>query len=199
MATTDQQLIAAAKSGSEDAYRGLVERYQRPVLGLVTRIVRDRAMAEDLTQDTFIKAFRALATFEVERKFSSWLFKIAHNTAIDSLRRKHVATVPLEAPDRDGPDLLDSLAGSDADSPEHVLEGRDLGKALVLAMGELRPDYRAVMDLRFIQGLAYDEIAEIMDLPLGTVKTHIHRARKALAAALGGRGFGPQADEGPRP
>lgn len=191
MAISDQQLIVAANRGSEDAYRSLVERYQRPVLSLLTRIVRDRAWAEDLAQETFIKAFRALDSFQIERKFSSWLFKIAHNTAIDALRRKRLDTVPIEEPQREGPDLLDSLPGSDIDSPETALEGRDLGVALVRAMGELRPEYRAVMDLRFIQGLAYDEIAEIMDLPLGTVKTHLHRARKALAKTLSERGWEP--------
>jgi len=191
MAISDQKLIAAANRGSEDAYRALVERYQQPVIGLVTRIVRDRAWAEDLAQDSFIKAFRALATFQVERKFSSWLFKIAHNTAIDAIRRKRVETVPLETPEREGLDLLDCLPGSDIDSPDRVLEGRNLAGSLTQAMGELRPEYRAVMDLRFIQGLAYDEIAEIMELPLGTVKTHIHRARKALVRALGEQGIEP--------
>ena len=191
MAISDRKLIAAAKRGSEDAYRALVERYQRQVFGLVLRIVRDRAWAEDLAQETFIKAFRALGTFEIERKFSSWLFKIAHNSAIDALRRKQVPTVPLETPERDGPDLLDCLAGSEQESPAAVLEGSDLGAALVEALGELRPEYRSAIELRFIEGLAYEEIAEIMELPLGTVKTHLHRARKALAAALLARGFDP--------
>jgi RNA polymerase sigma-70 factor (ECF subfamily) len=193
MARSDRQLIAAAKSGSQDAYRDLVERYQRPVFALVVRIVRDRALAEDVAQEAFIKAFQALGTFEIQRKFSSWLFKIAHNSAIDALRRKRVATVPLESPHEEGPDLLDSLPGPESDSPEAVLAGRDVARALSQALGELRPDYRSAVELRFIQGLTYEEISEIMQIPLGTVKTHLHRARKALAAALRARGFEPPA------
>lgn len=193
MSNQEQRWIEPALAGSQEAYRRLLVQYERPVFSVIVRMVRDAALAEDLTQETFIKAFRALGSFDRRRKFSSWLFKIAHNSAIDALRRKRVATVPLESPDRDGPDLLDCLPGSDVDSPETVVAGRDLGVALNQAMSELRPEYRAVMDLRFSQGLAYDEIAEIMDLPLGTVKTHLHRARKNLAAALRERGIEPGA------
>ncbi|MCZ6727152.1 MAG: sigma-70 family RNA polymerase sigma factor [Acidobacteria bacterium] len=194
MAKSDQKLIAAAKRGSEDAYRALVERYQQPILGLLLRVVRNHAWAEDLAQETFIKAFRALDSYQLERKFSSWLFKIAHNTAIDALRRRRLDTVPLEKPDADAPDLLDCLSGPEVDSPETVLRGRDLGVAMVEAIGELRPDYRSVVELRFVQGLAYEEIAEIMDLPLGTVKTHLHRARKILVRVLSERGWEPMGD-----
>jgi RNA polymerase sigma-70 factor (ECF subfamily) len=194
MVKPDQELIAAANRGSQDGYRTLVERYQQPVLGLLLRIVRDRAWAEDLAQETFVKAFRSLESFQVERKFSSWLFKIAHNTAIDALRRRRLDTVPLETPDADAPDLLDSISGPEIDSPETVLRGRDLGVAMAEAFGELRPDYRSVVELRFIQGLAYEEIAEIMELPLGTVKTHLHRARKTLVRVLGERGWEPSGD-----
>jgi RNA polymerase sigma-70 factor (ECF subfamily) len=191
MSVSDRSLIAAASRGAEDAYRSLVERYERPVLGLVLRIVRDRAWAEDLAQETFIKAFRALDTFQVERKFSSWLFKIAHNTAIDALRRKQVDTVPLETDDPQRLDPLDRVAGPDVLAPETVLRGRDLGAALGAAIAGLRPEYRGVIELRFVQGLAYEEIAEVMDLPLGTVKTHLHRARKSLVETLTSQGWEP--------
>ena len=194
MAISDQELIAAASQGSEDAYRALVERYQQPVIGLVLRIVRDRAWAEDLTQETFIKAFRALGSFQIERKFSSWLFKIAHNSAIDALRRRRLDTVPLETTDSHGPDLLDCLPGSDVESPETVLRGHDLGTAMAEAIAELRPDYASVIELRFVQGLSYEEIAEVMELPLGTVKTHLHRARKILARTLIEMGWEPSND-----
>jgi RNA polymerase sigma-70 factor (ECF subfamily) len=189
MAVSDRSLIAAARRGSEDAYRSLVERYQRPVLGLVVRIVRDRGWAEDLAQETFVKAFRALETFEIERKFSSWLFKIANNTAIDALRRRRVDTVPLESENPERLDPLDSTAGPDVLAPDTLQRGRDLGRALAAAISELRPDYRAVIQLRFVQGLAYEEIAGVMDLPLGTVKTHLHRARKSLVETLTAQGW----------
>ena len=194
MAASDQKLIARALAGSEDAYRALVERYQQPVLGLVLRIVRDRGLAEDLSQETFIKAFRALETFQVERKFSSWLFKIAHNSAIDALRRRRLDTIPLETPDPDSPDLLDCLPGSAIDSPDTVLRGRNLGEALGAAVAQLRPEHRSVVQLRFIQGLAYEEIADVLELPLGTVKTHLHRARKKLVAILSESGWEPSSE-----
>jgi len=190
MAKTDRQLIAEAKRGAEDAYRALVERYQRPVFGLLLRIVRDRGWAEDLAQETFIKAFRALDSFQVERKFSSWLFKIAHNSAIDALRRRRLDTVPLETAGDDSPDLLGYLEDSGASSPESELRGRSIGEDLGAAMEQIRPDYRSVIQLRFIEGLSYDEIAQVMDLPLGTVKTHLHRARKQLSQSMIARGWG---------
>lgn len=180
----DATLVAAALAGSQDAYADLLERYQRPVFGLVLRLVRDRGLAEDLAQEAFLKAFRALGSFQRDRKFSSWLFKIAHNTAIDRLRRREVDTVPLETPEREGPDLLDSLAGPELQSPETSLRRGDLAAALEAAVQRLRPEYRTVMELRFREGLAYEEIAEITGLPMGTVKTHIHRARKAMATCL---------------
>lgn len=194
MAASDQQLIAQALRGSEDAYRGIVERYQQPVLGLLLRIVRERGLAEDLAQETFIKAFRALDTFQVNRKFSSWLFKIAHNSAIDALRRRRLDTVPLETADSDTPDLLGSLPASGIDGPETLLQGRNLGEAMAGAIEQLRPDYRSVVQLRFVQGLAYEEIAEVMDLPLGTVKTHLHRARKKLVQILSDQGWQPSSE-----
>jgi RNA polymerase sigma-70 factor (ECF subfamily) len=194
MAASDQQLIAQALRGSESAYRSLVERYEKPVLGLVLRIVRERGLAEDLAQETFIKAFRALDTFQVDRKFSSWLFKIAHNSAIDALRRRRLQTVPLESADPESPDLLGSLPASGIDAPETLLRGRDLGAAMAAAIGELRPDYRSVVQLRFVQGLAYEEIAEVMSLPLGTVKTHLHRARKKLVEILSEEGWQPSSE-----
>ena len=176
--------MADALAGSQDAYQDLLERYQRPVFGLVLRLVRDRSLAEDLAQEAFLKAFRALSTFQRERKLSSWLFKIAHNTAIDHLRRRQLETVPLETPEREGPDLLDSLAGPERQSPESNVRRGDLAAALEEAVQRLRPEYRTVMELRFREGLSYEEIVEITGLPMGTVKTHIHRARKAMAASL---------------
>ena len=177
-------------AGDGDAFRQLVERYQRPVYGLVLRMVRSPAVAEDLAQETLIKAYRAIATFDRSRKFSSWLFKIAHNTAIDQLRKSRPLTVPFETDEEDRLDPLGLLAAPESQSPEARARGRDLAEALQEALMELRPDYREVILLRFQQGLPDDEIAEILELPLGTVKTHLHRARKQLATALRAAGWG---------
>ena len=186
----DAKLVERVIAGDGDAFRQLVERYQRPVYGLLLRMVRTPALAEDLAQESLIKAYRAIATFDRSRKFSSWLFKIAHNTAIDHLRRKSLATVPLETDEGDRIDPLALLAAPDGQSPEARARGRDLAEALQEALMELRPDYREAVLLRFQQGLPYDEIAEILDLPLGTVKTHLHRARKQMASALRDAGWG---------
>lgn len=185
----DADLVADALDGSQEAYRELLERYQRPVFGLIQRMVRDPSLAEDLAQEVFVKAFRALSTFDRQRKFSSWLFKIAHNTAIDQLRRHQPQTVPLEAQTEDEPDLVAVIADATSESPEKALERRDLIRALEAAINRLRPEYREVVILRFKEGLAYEEIAEVTDLPLGTVKTHLFRARRVMARHLARRGW----------
>lgn len=190
---SDAELARAAAAGSEEAFREIVSRFERPVFGLVLRMVRDRPTAEDLVQETFVKAYRGLGGYDPRRKLSSWLFKIAHNAAIDHLRRRQLDTVPLEAPpggDDDGPGLDRVLADTSSRGPEVDAARGELAAALEAAVGGLRPEYREVVVLRFAEGLAYEEIAEVAGLPLGTVKTYIHRARKELVAALGARGWG---------
>ena len=191
MARTDVQLVVEALGGSQAAYADLLNRYKGPIHSLVLRMVRDPAKAEDVAQEVFLKAFRALASYDQSRKFSSWLFKIAHNTAIDKLRRKRLDTVALEQPDEDRADVLSTVPDARSETPESAASRHDLARALEEAVAELRPEYREVMLLRFQEGLAYDEIAEIIDLPLGTVKTHIHRARKAMARRLAAAGWTP--------
>ncbi len=184
----DAELIQEALDGSQEAHRQLVLRYQRPVWGLLQRMVRDSMLAEDLAQEVFVKAFRALGTFDRTRKFSSWLFKIAHNTAIDYLRRKQLDTVALETPDGE-PDLLAVVPDSESESPDSALQRQDLARDLEASLERLRPEHREVVLLRFHEGLSYEEIAEVTDLPLGTVKTHLFRARKAMARYLTARGW----------
>jgi RNA polymerase sigma-70 factor (ECF subfamily) len=192
--SSDAALAVAARQGSAEAFRQLVLAYQRPVLTLILRMVHDRELAEDLAQEAFVKAHRALATYDPALKFSSWMFKIAHNTTIDHLRRKPLETVSLDEPRSEGSDDRDAyerLADEASETPEAAVLRGDLGRALELALGGLRREYREVMTLRFQEGLAYEEVAEILGLPLGTVKTFIHRARKELAARLTAMGFAP--------
>lgn len=194
-ARSDTEVVAEALEGSEDAYHELVRRYERPVFSLVVRMVRDRPTAEDLTQEAFVKAFSNLESYDPGRKLSSWLFKIAHNATIDHLRRRRVDTVPLEAsPDEgdEGTGLDRVLADPSHRGPEVAAGRTELAAALEEAVAELRPEYREIVLLRFAEGLSYQEIAEVAELPLGTVKTHIHRARKELAQALAERGWGPE-------
>lgn len=188
----DLDLVRRALDGSQDAYRDLLLRYQRPVLSLIRRMVRNSSQAEDLAQEVFLKAFRALESFDQRRKFSSWLFKIAHNASIDQLRRRQLDTVPLETRDQDQPDLVAVLADPGVETPSSRVEQRDLALAIEGAMASLKPPYREVVILRYQEGLAYEEIAEVTDLPLGTVKTHLFRARKAMVAHLEARGWTPE-------
>lgn len=185
---TDQQVVAWARDGHEAAYRELVGRYERPVFSLIYRMVRDRERAEDLAQETFVKVLNALDTYRPEYKFSSWIFKIANNAAIDQLRRRELDTLSLDgAPDAVTTERQESTALQLADrgeSPLQELEARELGGQIEAAISRLRPEYRSCILLRHVEGYAYDEIAEMLDLPLGTVKTYIHRARAELRELL---------------
>jgi RNA polymerase sigma-70 factor (ECF subfamily) len=181
--------VARVLGGSEDAFRTLVLRYQRPVYGLIVRMVRERELAEDLAQEVFLKAYRALDSYDHQRKFSSWLFKIAHNSTIDHLRRTELQTVPLEPESADDRGLAAVLEDPTTVTPEHRLLGSDLGRGLAESIQELRPVYREVILLRHREGLSYQEIAEVTGASLGTVKTNLHRARRDLADRLRARGL----------
>lgn len=185
---TDPDLILLARKGSEKAYRELLGRYQRPVFSLVYRMVRDRELAEDIAQETFVKVFNHLANYNPKYKFSSWIFKIASNLAIDHLRKKEPKMVSLDgsrnATTSDEMEATRITVESKDENPEEFLEAKQLGAEIELAIGELRPEYRTAILLRHVEGRAYEEIAEIMDVPLGTVKTYIHRARGELRGTL---------------
>lgn len=185
----DADVARLAQQGREAAFRELVRRYERPVFSLVFRMVRDTATAEDLAQDTFIKVLNHIDKYRPEFKFSSWLFKIANNLTIDHLRRRRVDTISIEG----APDAVTAESArattiavvSGNESPLEELESRELGTAIERAIGKLRPEYRACIMLRHVEDKSYEEIAEIVKLPLGTVKTYIHRARHELRTALG--------------
>ncbi len=185
---SDQDVVAWARDGADAAYRELLRRYERPVFSLIYRMVRDRELAEDLTQDTFIKVLNALDRYNPDYKFSSWVFKIANNATIDHLRRKELKTLSLEgAPQATTQDRIEAtalqLSASD-ESPLEELQARELGSQIEQAIEALRPEYRSCIILRHVEGRPYEEIADILDLPLGTVKTYIHRARHELKQAL---------------
>jgi RNA polymerase sigma-70 factor, ECF subfamily len=185
---TDQEVVLLARGGREAAYRELIRRYERPVFALLFRMVRDRELAEDLSQETFVKALNAIDSYRPEFKFSSWIFKIANNAAIDHLRRRELDTLSLDgSPHAETPEAMQATAlqiGMRQESPLEAVEARELGGAIEAAIGRLRPEYRSCILLRHVEGRAYEEIAEILSLPLGTVKTYIHRARNELRLAL---------------
>ena len=185
---TDQEVVALARQGREAAYRELIGRYQRPVFSLIFRLVRDREKAEDLAQETFIKVLNAIDRYDPSYKFSSWIFKIAHNTSLDHLRKKEPETLSLDgsphAETQSDIEASQLQAASSDESPEEYASSREVGGYLEAAIAKLRPEYRTAVILCHVEGRPYEEIAEIMEVPLGTVKTYIHRARNELKQHL---------------
>ncbi len=184
----DADVARLAQQGREAAFRELVRRYERPVFSLVFRMVRDSAAAEDLAQDTFIKVLNHVDKYRPEFKFSSWLFKIANNVAIDHLRRRQLDTISMDgSPNAATAADVEATSFDIADKSESaldIMEAKELGSAIERAIGSLRPEYRSCIMLRHVEGRSYEEIAATLDLPLGTVKTYIHRARHQLREAL---------------
>ena len=185
---SDKELASLAAKGRQAAFGELLRRYQRPIFSLVFRMVRDRSLAEDLAQEAFIRAFSAVGSYDPRYKFSSWIFKIANNHTIDHLRKRKLDTVSIDgsphAQTAEEEERTRLVVESTDESPQEYVEHRELGDQIEHAIGELRPEYRTAILLRHVEGYAYDEISEIMDLPLGTVKTYLHRARSELKAAL---------------
>ena len=164
-----------------------MRRYQRPMVNLIARLTGERDRAEDLAQEAFVKAFRSLAAFDTARRLSSWLFRIAHNTAIDALRRPRHPTVSIDsAPEGQ---LLAAVPVASLE-PDPV-ERAALGAALDAALRRLRPDFRAAVVLRYDEGLPFDEIGHVMGIPEATARSHVHRARKELARYLSEAGWQP--------
>ena len=184
----DADVVALAQQGRERAFRELVRRYERPVMSLIYRMVRDREAAEDLAQDSFVKVLNHIDRYRPEFKFSSWIFKIANNVAIDYLRKRQLDTVSMDgSPHAATQAEVEASSFDVVDRQENALdelEAREIGSAIERAIARLRPEYRSCIMLRHIEGRSYEEIAATLDLPLGTVKTYIHRARNELRAAL---------------
>ena len=178
--------MSDALGGSQPAFEQIVRRYQRPVISVIVRMTGDRARAEDLAQETFVKAFRSLKSFDSTRRLSSWLFRIAHNTTLDALRRLKPEVVELEGLSEGDPHR--DPAAPPAPDP---LEQAALGAALNRALLSLRPDYRAAIALRYDQQLPFDEIGQILGVPEVTARTYVHRARKELARSLATLGWTP--------
>ena len=204
-AASDQELVALARQGREEAYREIVQRYKRAVLQLISGMVGHRELAKDLAQDTFVNAFEAIDSYRPELKFSTWLLRIAKHAAIDYLRCKELTPVPLDDP----PDVTPpsgeiqataiQLADPIESTPAPTEQARALGPAFEQAIGRLNHKYRQLVILRFVEELSYEHIAEILDLPVGTVATQIHRARKQLKTMLGPVLDSPPPDSIPTP
>jgi RNA polymerase sigma-70 factor, ECF subfamily len=196
---TDAQLVERALAGSQDAFASLVARHQRGVYNLLVRLLRNPALAEELAQESFLKAYAHLRSFNPDYKFANWILRIAHNTAIDTLRQRGPQLVSMDepAPAEQRP-AAEAVVDPRSDEAERVVERGELSRALGAALEGLRPEYREAVVLRYQQDLGYEEIAAITGEPVGTVKSHLHRARAEMAAFLTKRGFVQPGAQGAR-
>jgi len=182
---TDQLLVERVQRGDKKAFELLVSKYQRKLMRLVSRLVYDHAEAEDVVQEAFIKAYRALPNFRGESAFYTWLYRIGVNTA-----KNHLVTQGRRAPTSTEADVDEAESFVDADglrdinTPESLLASKQIAETVNSAMSTLPEELRNAITLREIEGLSYDEIAEVMLCPIGTVRSRIFRAREAIAEKL---------------
>jgi RNA polymerase sigma-70 factor (ECF subfamily) len=181
---TDKELVRRVQKGDRYAFDLLFSRYQHKILNLVSRYLWDPQDVEDVTQEAFIKAFRALPRFRGESAFYTWLYRIAINTAKNHLvaRGRRPPGVDVDVEDAEFLDGADALR--EGESPEAALERDELSAAIDLAISELPDDLRSAVTLREFDGLSYEQIAHIMDCPVGTVRSRIFRARESIDAHI---------------
>jgi RNA polymerase sigma-70 factor (ECF subfamily) len=181
----DQQLVERAQRGDKHAFELLVEKYQRRLGRLISRFVRNAAEAEDVTQEAFIKAYRALPAFRGDSAFYTWLYRIGINTAKNHLvaqGRRAPTSTPFDAEDAE--EFEDAALLHEVSTPENELMSKQVVEVVNSSLQELPDDLRTALTLREIEGLSYEEIAAVMDCPIGTVRSRIFRAREAIAANL---------------
>lgn len=181
----DQQLVELVQRGDKQAFGLLVSKYQRKLSRLLSRMIRDPAEVEDVVQEAFIKAYRALSSFRGESAFYTWLYRIGINTAknyLVSLGRRASSRADIQTEDAEGFEEAELLR--DIDTPERLMMSRQVVEAVDAAMDELPEELRTAIVLREIEGLSYEEIAEAMNCPIGTVRSRIFRARDAISVRL---------------
>jgi RNA polymerase sigma-70 factor (ECF subfamily) len=181
----DQLLVERVQHGDKKAFELLVSKYQRKLMRLVSRLVHDQAEAEDVVQEAFIKAYRALANFRGDAAFYTWLYRIGINTA-----KNHLVSQGRRAPTSTDADIEEAETFVDADglrdmnTPESLLASKQIAATVNSAMMSLPEELRNAISLREIEGMSYEEIAEVMSCPIGTVRSRIFRAREAIADKL---------------
>lgn len=181
---SDVQVISRARRGEESAFAELLRRFRAPVFNLCLRMLKNRDDAEDVAQDVFIKVFGMLERYDDRYAFRSWIFKIAANQCIDFIRRNRVKLQSLDEPLSYKGEEIERQFPDEAPNPEETVETREIGQLLLQITDELPPHYRSMIVLRHQEQLSYEEIADVLDLPLGTVKARIHRARAMMKDKL---------------
>jgi len=181
----DRQLVERAQRGDKRAFELLVEKYQRKLGRLLARFIRDPAEVEDVTQEAFIKAYRALPAFRGDSAFYTWLYRIGINTAknyLMALGRRAPTSTEVEAEEAEGYEEGEHLR--DINTPESMLLSKEIAQTVNATIEELPEELRTAIQLREIEGMSYEDIARIMECPIGTVRSRIFRAREAIAERL---------------
>jgi RNA polymerase sigma-70 factor (ECF subfamily) len=181
----DRQLVARAQAGDKRAFELLVEKYQRKLARLLSRFIRDPAEVEDVTQEAFIKAYRALPAFRGDSAFYTWLYRIGINTAknyLMAMGRRAPTSTEVEAEEAEGFDEGEQLR--DINTPESLLLSNEIAQTVNSTIEQLPEELRTAIQMREIEGMSYEDIAKAMDCPIGTVRSRIFRAREAIAAQL---------------
>lgn len=180
----DDKLVQRAREGDESAYKTLTEKYERSLYFHVRKMIKDRDQVEDLVQEAFMKAYDNLSSYNTNYAFSTWLYRIATNHTIDYLRKKKLQTMSIDEPvkTKEG-EMQFQLSDDEAETDRHIIR-KQRQKIVRNAIEELPRKYRQVIELRHMEEKSYQEIADELDLPLGTVKAHIFRARELLYKAL---------------
>ncbi len=181
----DSQLVARAQQGDKQAFNLLVVKYQRKLTRLLSRFIRDQAEVEDVTQEAFIKAYRALPAFRGDSAFYTWLYRIGINTAknyLMAMGRRAPTSTEVEAEDAEGFEEGEQLR--DINTPESVLLSNEIAETVNSTIEQLPEELRRAIQMREIEGMSYEDIAQAMDCPIGTVRSRIFRAREAIAERL---------------
>lgn len=181
----DRQLVERAQRGDKRAFELLVEKYQRKLARLLSRLIRDPGEVEDVAQEAFIKAYRALPSFRGDSAFYTWLYRIGINTAknyLVAMGRRAPTSTEVEAEAAEGQEGGELLR--DINTPESVLLSKEIGDTVNAAIESLPEELRSAIQLRELEGMSYEEIAKLMDCPIGTVRSRIFRAREAIAERL---------------
>jgi RNA polymerase sigma-70 factor (ECF subfamily) len=181
---SDEDLVRAGRAGDTEAFGEIVSRYKDRIYNLAYRMFGNREEAEDIAQETFLHIFRALGSFRVEERFSPWIYRIATNLCLDRLRKMKHAVASLDAPAGPEGDIPQQVADW-SHAPEKVYELSEMRADTQEAINALPPKYKVVVVLRHLQDLSYDEIARVLGIPQGTVKTRLFRAREILRRRLG--------------
>jgi RNA polymerase sigma-70 factor, ECF subfamily len=181
----DQQLVERAQRGEKHAFELLVSKYQRKLARLLSRFIRDPTEVEDVTQEAFIKAYRALPSFRGDSAFYTWLYRIGINTAknyLVAMGRRAPTTTEIDSEEAEG--FEDGEHLRDLNTPENEMMSRQVAETVNQTLEELPEELRTAITLREIEGLSYEEIAEVMNCPIGTVRSRIFRAREAISAKV---------------